>query len=164
MAEASHVDGILAVTLPKAPPAEAVRVEITAPSNNDDAADEDAQAYMLSLNAAGIAKADLELTILDDTLKVRGETKRTGARLARSYTIPRDVDAVRATATHVDGILTVTLPKKPTAESTVTRITVVSPRAREREGLAREGEEEKGTPLPVAKGADAMDEDEGVMI
>merc|ERR1719421_2175834 len=165
MAEASHVDGLLAITLPKAPPAEATRVDLTTPSDDDDKTDDDA--YTLSLNAAGIAKADLELTILDNTLKVSGETKRTGAKLARSYQLPRDVDASAATATHVDGILSITLPRKAIAMPTVTRIAVSAAEPETTTATSskeeEESDDEKATPLPPAAATDDENE-EGVIV
>merc|ERR1719502_2322088 len=69
--------------------------------------------YKVTLVAAGLAASDMEVVAEQcGVLRVKGETARTGASIARSFQLPRDADAQRATASHVDGILTLTVPKK----------------------------------------------------
>jgi len=76
------------------------------------AADED-RPFTLTLVAAGIAPADIELTVKGSALKVNGRSKRTGASLGpHVYKLPRNADATRVAASQVDGLLTVTFPKK----------------------------------------------------
>merc|ERR1712070_828627 len=70
----------------------------------------------VTLVAAGLAASDLIVSAsAAGVLKVEGETKRTGSKIARSFKLPRDADASLATACHVDGILTLKVPKKAEA-------------------------------------------------
>ena len=77
--------------------------------------DED-ESYTFTLVAAGFAAADLVLSVDGGLIKVKGQSARTGARLERHVQLPRDADATAAHASHVDGILTVSVPKKDAAE------------------------------------------------
>ena len=113
LATANHIDGLLTVTIPKKQP-EVTRIEFRAAEEETTPAEDNAppRAYTLGFNAAGLAQADLELTVEDGVLKVRGETARTGARIGKQLRLPENADAASAHATHIDGILTVTIPKK----------------------------------------------------
>jgi len=115
-ATAEAVDGILTVNLPKKAPIVPARIAITV--SIDETTDEEADTYQLSVVAPGVAAGDLDIVAEGNTLQVRGETKKTGARLARSFRLPRDADTEHTSATHVDGILTLKVPKKPAAEAT----------------------------------------------
>lgn len=115
-ATASHVDGLLMVKIPKK---EVVKTTIallpdgeTTPGDDEDAE----HFYTMRLNCAGIAKADLILTIEDALLTVSGETKSRGVQLpTRKYRLPDDADGEKASASYVDGILTIAVPKKAAA-------------------------------------------------
>merc|ERR1712023_215100 len=128
-ASALVVDGLITVHVPKK---EVSLTTITVSSSTlsdvdvpTECEDEAAKPYKLTVVAAGVAASDLELTAEDGTLKICGETKRTGARFAgRSFRLPEDADATKARASHVDGILTVTVPKKPVAPAEAKHITV----------------------------------------
>jgi len=113
VATANHVDGLLTVTIPKKQP-EVTRIEFREAEEETTSKEKDGKprAYSLTFNAAGLAQADLELTVEDGVLKVRGETARTGARIGKQLRLPENADAASAHATHIDGILTVTIPKK----------------------------------------------------
>lgn len=106
------------MTLPKKAPAEVVptRVAVStdAVMSDDDSDDDEAsRPYTLTVVAAGIAAADVEVLAKPGLLKVEGATARTGAKVSKCFRLPRDADVARATAIHVDGILTVTVPKQP---------------------------------------------------
>lgn len=89
--------------------------------------DEKPRPYTLTLVAPGLAPTDLDITIDDsNVLKVDGENARTGASIERSVRLPRDADGAGARASHVDGILTLTVPKK-LAESKLITVNVPSP-------------------------------------
>jgi len=114
-ASAVSADGLLVVTLPKKAVAAPTRVVVAADAeaSDEETADTDAERpYKLTMVATGIAAADLDVSFeAHGVLKVSGETKRTGAKIARSFKLPRDADASRAAASHVDGILTIVVPK-----------------------------------------------------
>merc|ERR1719267_297920 len=114
-ATAESVDGIIQITIPKKAPAEPMRVDVS--TNHEGAADESLEeAYQVTVVAAGVAASDLDVRVDDRMLTVRGESEKTGARVARRYVLPRDADAPATTAVHIDGVLTLTVPKKAAAE------------------------------------------------
>jgi len=114
-ASAISADGLLVVTLPKKVVASPTRVVVSADaeaSDKETADTDNERPYKLTMVATGIAAADLDVSFeAHGVLKVSGETKRTGAKIARSFKLPRDADASRAAASHVDGILTIVVPK-----------------------------------------------------
>jgi HSP20 family protein len=82
-------------------------------------------AMVVEIEAPGIDKKDLHLSIQDNVLTVKGERRwqqekkehnyhrmeRVYGSFQRSFTLPVTVDANRVKATYKDGILTVNLPK-----------------------------------------------------
>lgn len=84
----------------------------------------------------GVKPEDVEITVSGDTLTIRGELKRDETQkrenyfyqewrygaFARSVTLPKPVQADKATARFENGVLTLTLPKAE--EAKVRRITV----------------------------------------
>ena len=78
----------------------------------------------------GLSEKDLQLTINQDVLTLKGERKsdapdgysvhrqeRTPVRFSRSFTLPSKIDPEKATANVQHGVLTITLPKAPEAQS-----------------------------------------------
>jgi len=119
-ATATCAQGLLTVELPKKAEAEPARIAVSTDAEMAEEVEQGDAAstrpYQLTLVAAGLAASDVEVVAEErGVLRVKGETARTGAKLARSFQLPRDADAQRATATHVDGILTITVPKKSAA-------------------------------------------------
>jgi len=111
-ASASAADGLITVTLPKKPVEPPMRIEVTGEAAmDDDEATEPGTRYTLTVVAAGLAPSDLELSVDKGVLTIKGETARTGSRIARTYRLPKDADVTSACATSVDGMLTVTVPK-----------------------------------------------------
>jgi len=108
-------DGLITVSLKRRQP---VRVSIAVSNMEGDSSssDEEKDTYSLSLVAAGFSAADLNLSVEGSVLKVDGESTRTGAHLRHRARLPRDADVKATFATHIDGILTVTVPKTPAAE------------------------------------------------
>lgn len=88
------------------------------------------QAWRISAELPGIDEKDVEVTVTDDSLAIRGEKKhvrdereqgyalseRTWGAFERSFALPSGVDAARIEAEFVRGVLTVTLPKTPEAQ------------------------------------------------
>jgi HSP20 family protein len=92
----------------------------------------------VSLELPGMDDKDVELSVTDDVLTIRGEKKaeredsRRGYLLSersygsfhRSIPLPPGVDTDKASAEFKKGVLTVTLPKTTGAQAPVTKITV----------------------------------------
>jgi HSP20 family protein len=92
-------------------------------------------ALVLRAELPGIKDSDLDLTVTEDTLTLRGERKedvlegysvhrkeRGALKFSRSFQLPVKVDSTKAEAKLENGILTLTLPKA--AEAQPKRITV----------------------------------------
>jgi len=114
-------DGVVEISIPKKVAAEPTVIAVkrtfeevaaTADDQDENAKSEPKQ-YTLTITAPGLSASDLELVATDGVLKVTGKSQRTGAHLAKSFRLPRDADATSASATHVDGILTIAIPKAP---------------------------------------------------
>jgi len=116
-ATAEAADGVLTISVPKKAPARPVRIEIGAADDETTSDEEEtAKPYTTTVVAPGFSAQDLEINAEGRMIVVQGESKRTGTRLARRLSLPRDADVTAATAVHVDGILTLTVPKKSAAE------------------------------------------------
>jgi HSP20 family protein len=84
-------------------------------------------AYLFRADLPGVKEADLEITLTENRLSIcgkreaeqkdEGETYYTYERsygfFNRSFTLPEGVDASQAAAELKDGVLSLTLPKKP---------------------------------------------------
>jgi HSP20 family protein len=91
---------------------------------------EDAQKVMLKLEVPGIRSEDLDIRVEGRTLTVRGERKfeseekeenfhrieRRYGSFTRSFTLPSTVDTDSIDAQSADGMLTISLAKKPEAK------------------------------------------------
>ena len=91
---------------------------------------EDAQKVMLKLEVPGIRTEDLDIRVEGRTLTVRGERKfeaeekeenfhrieRRYGTFTRSFTLPATVDTDSIDAQSADGVLTISLSKKPEAK------------------------------------------------
>ncbi len=94
--------------------------------------------YALTAELPGLSESDVELTLADDILTIKGEKKEekedkgTGYQISerrygmfrRSFPLPDDVDAEKIAATFKKGVLTVELPKRPGAESKEKKIAI----------------------------------------
>jgi len=87
------------------------------------------------VSAPGLKPEALKVSVVDDTLHVRGETKTTDGELYvvdRTIVPSRRVDLDAASCSHVNGILTISLPRKATKSIRVTKGVVdVAPVAEE---------------------------------
>lgn len=139
-------DGIISLTLPKKEKAAPLQIALCTTSHEEveSESDDDDSSYALTLPVPGLAAADVELTVSDGVLRIHGETKRTGARVAKTMRLPRDADPTGAHASHIDGLLTLTLPKRAPEVKTI---------------AVRMGEERTSTALDE-EGSPTCDDDE----
>jgi HSP20 family protein len=86
---------------------------------------EQADAYVVKASTPGVNPEDVEITLNDNTLTIKGETKadtafkdeeyhvreRRYGSFMRTITLPVTVDADKVEATHENGVLTLRLPK-----------------------------------------------------
>ncbi len=94
--------------------------------------------YEVTAELPGVAQGEVELTVTDGVLRIRGERKRplessgkgyllqerSQGEFERSVHLPEDVDTTKIDATLRDGLLTVHLPKDPAARKTAQKIAV----------------------------------------
>ncbi len=85
---------------------------------------------VLRVEIPGVDKQDIDLTITENNLTIKGEIKReeevkeedfyaselSYGGFARSIPLPVEVDSTKATATYKNGILEIVLPKKEEAK------------------------------------------------
>ncbi len=99
----------------------------------DPAADihETAEAYVIRLDLPGVAQKDIKVSILGDTLTVRGERKlenvhekenihyreRRSGSFERTFTLAAPVRPDQVRAAYKDGVLEVTVPKAEEAKT-----------------------------------------------
>jgi len=95
-------------------------------------------AYQIELELPGVDEGDIEITLHDNVLMIKGEkraereeegksyyfSERTYGAFQRSFRLPGDVNADQINADFATGILTVTLPKVAESEEKAKRITV----------------------------------------
>jgi len=88
---------------------------------------EDNERFVLWAELPGIDPARVDLTVEDNRLSLRGERKlenvekkenyhhieRMYGTFARTFTLPNTVDGTKITADYKQGLLTVSIPKKP---------------------------------------------------
>ena len=86
--------------------------------------------YTVAAELPGLGKEDVDVTVDDDTLTVRGEKKagekqdgtsyivreRRYGSFERRFQLPETVDQAGITARYENGVLTLALPKKPEAK------------------------------------------------
>lgn len=96
------------------------------------------KAIEVAIELPGLSEKDVEVSLTEDVLTVRGEKKheseemRKGAYISerswgsfyRMVPLPPGVDTDKATARFKHGVLTVTLPKTPEAQAKIKRIEV----------------------------------------
>lgn len=95
-------------------------------------ASQNGDSYRIAMELPGVAESDIHATVEDGVLLVRGEKKsereekgdtwyfseRQFGSFSRSFRLPSDADATGVKAEMKDGVLTVTVPKKPSSKST----------------------------------------------
>jgi len=156
LATATHDDGVITVHLPKKQPSEPLTLlastEVPEPCEGPH--------YSLTVSAPGLAAADLSISIDDEgAVKLTGSTERTGARIKRSFQLPEDAAIARAHASHVDGILTISVPKAKRAPEKHLELASTKPKQ-------SHGQNQEATAAHQAAAGEAgkEEEEEGVMV
>jgi HSP20 family molecular chaperone IbpA len=70
--------------------------------------------YQVEVPVPGFKPADVEVTFADDVLSVSAKSERRS--FARSFTVPEDVDPEKIEARVSDGMLVLTLGRRPEAQ------------------------------------------------
>ena len=98
--------------------------------------------FEASIELPGIDEKDLEVTVVDDRLVVKGEKKqeieekgrdfhrkeRYFGAFERVFTLPADLDSDKTRASYESGVLRITVPRKKGAKPAVKKIAVKSRR------------------------------------
>jgi HSP20 family protein len=86
-------------------------------------------AWVLRIDLPGYAKEDIQLTLTDRTLQLTAETpadRPFGGKFERQWKLGDDVDGANTTARLENGVLELTLPKKPKVVTQPTSIEIQS--------------------------------------
>ncbi|MBL9049146.1 MAG: Hsp20/alpha crystallin family protein [Tabrizicola sp.] len=100
-------------------------------------ASQNGDAYRIAVELPGVAEADIDVTVEDGVVQVRGEKKsereekgdtwyfseRQFGSFSRSFRLPNDADSGGVKAEMKDGVLTVIVPKKP-AQKAAARVPI----------------------------------------
>jgi len=94
--------------------------------------------YRVTAELPGLEEKDVDLTVQDGVLTLKGEKKvehddngrlhseRFYGRFERSFSVGSDVDKDKISALFKNGVLTVVLPKSPEVQSKAKRITITA--------------------------------------
>lgn len=99
---------------------------------------ESEKGYRVSTELPGIGVKDLEVTLIEGVLKIKGEKRqeaeknednylrieRSYGSFERSFRIPNGIEANKIDATYKDGILNLTIPKSKETKSKKIKISV----------------------------------------
>jgi HSP20 family protein len=91
-------------------------VDSTFTGSNREAFHESDTAWILCLDLPGFSKPDVKLTVTDRVLQVVAETKPEqpfGGKFERKWNLGEDIDPTAISARLENGVLELTLPKRP---------------------------------------------------
>ena len=100
----------------------------------------DGRDLVIKAEVPDLTREDIEVTVANDTLTLRGERKRPGdvkdeqfrrverqyGTFSRSFSLPTTVDATRVSADYKNGVLTVTLPFREDAKPRTITVNVAA--------------------------------------
>jgi HSP20 family protein len=92
---------------------------------------EDEKSYRIAAELPGLDEKDVEVTVNDDVIVIKGEktqekeqkdnnhylSERSYGIFRRSFVLPKDVDRKAVSAKFAKGVLTVTVPRNPVAQT-----------------------------------------------
>lgn len=130
---------------------------------------EDADAYTVHLEVPGVAQENLQLSLQDNVLTIRGtkeqkqetgegryrRVERSYGSFARSLSLPRNVDGSGVTANLEDGVLEVRLPKREESRPRQISVGLTQNAALQNvpvEGAAQNAASPQGASAPARKG------------
>lgn len=104
------------------------------------AASSDGDAYSISMELPGVSEQDVDLSLNNGALIIRGEKKtetekkgdtwyfseRQYGAFSRTFQLPEDADSEKASASMKDGVLTVTVPRIAREEMDKTKKITIS--------------------------------------
>jgi len=93
---------------------------------------------VLKAELPGLSPEDVEISVVDNTLYLKGERKfekevkeqsyhrveRSYGAFTRTFSLPNSIDADKVAANYKDGVLTLTMPKKEEAKPKTIKINV----------------------------------------
>jgi len=161
-ASATLEHGLLTLSVPRRA---AVDVPVAAADEPAEPAD---GAYRVRLEVPGVRTEDLRVAVHGGELAVTGVSARARHRyrVERRFDLPRDADAGAAAATHLDGVLTVSVPKLAPPAPKRLKIAPAPPApepAAAAEAAAAAAAKEAAVAAPAAAG-EGGDKEEGVMV
>ena len=78
---------------------------------------EEAERFVVTADLPGVEGKDIEVTADKGVLTIKGERRsRATGTFLRRFTLPDSVDAETIKATHLNGVLELTIPKRQTAQ------------------------------------------------
>jgi len=94
--------------------------------------------YTISVELPGVSEKDINLELIDDTLKISGEKKQEKEEKEKNYysmersygafqrvlSLPEDADRDNIQAAYKNGIMTIKIPRKADSESNAKRIEI----------------------------------------
>ena len=104
------------------------------------AASSNEKAYTISMELPGVSEEDIELSVKNGALVIRGEKKteseksgdtwyfseRQYGAFSRTFQLPEDADGSKASATMTDGVLKITVPRIAQEEKDKTQKIAIS--------------------------------------
>ncbi len=99
---------------------------------------EEEDRYLIQVDLPGVDPQDVEVTLENNVLTIRGERKteaeekregyyrveRVYGSFFRSFTLPAEVDEEKIEASYKDGVLTISVPKRPEAVKKAKKIEI----------------------------------------